>query len=105
LEYVKGMHGKRQLFWSHGLKAKAGVLDVTDEQLAEREEKGAELLAAIPAPAWKYVTGNDARAELLDCAELVGFNGVCDLLRSLGVPDHHMPLTPTQYATRAEQAA
>lgn len=105
LEYVKAMKGKRQLFWSHGLKARAGVLDVSDEELAEREEAGAVLLAAIPAPAWKYVTGNDARAELLDAVELAGFDGMCHLLRSLGVPKHHMPLTPTEYATRAEQAA
>lgn len=105
LEYVRGMKGKRQLFWSHGLKGKAGVLDVTDEELAEREEQGAELLAAIPAPAWKYVTGNDAKAELLDTVELAGWDGMCSLLKSLGVPSHHMPLTPDQYAARAEQAA
>jgi hypothetical protein len=102
LEYVRGMHGKRQLFWSHGLKGKAGVLDVSDEELAEREEKGAELLAAIPAPAWKYVVGNDARAELLDAAELGGFDAVCNLLRSLGVPTVHLPLTPDEFRDRAE---
>ena len=105
LEYVKAMKGKRQLFWSHGLKAKAGVVEVSDEVLAEREEAGAVLLAAIPAPAWKYVTGNDARSELLDAVELAGWDGMCDLLRSLGVPQHHMPLTPTEYAERAELAA
>jgi hypothetical protein len=104
LEYVKAMKGKRQLFWSHGLKGKAGVLEVSDEELAEREEAGATLLAAIPAPAWKHVTGNDARSELLDAVELAGWDGMCNLLRSLGVPSHHMPLTPVEYAERAEHA-
>lgn len=105
LEYVKAMKGKRQLFWSHGLKAKAGVLEVSDEELAEREEAGAVMLAAIPAPAWTFVTGNDARSELLDAVELAGWDGMCALLKSLGVPAHHMPLTPDDYAARAEQAA
>jgi hypothetical protein len=103
LEYVKAMKGKRQLFWSHGLKGKAGVLEMSDEELAEREEAGAVLLAAIPAPAWKHVTGNDARSELLDAVELAGWYGMCNLLRSLGVPAHHMPLTPLEYLERAQQ--
>lgn len=102
LEYVKGMKGKRQLFWSHGLKGKVGITDVTDEVLADQEEAGAVLLAAIPAPAWKYVTGNDARCELLDAAELGGFDAVCNLLRSLGVPTVHLPLTPDEFRDTPE---
>ncbi len=102
LEYVKGMKGKRQLFWSHGLKGKAGILDVSDEELAEMQEKGSELLAAIPAPAWKYVTDNEARVELLDAVESSGWSGMINLLQSFGVPQHHMPLTRDEYRDRLE---
>lgn len=102
LQYVMAMKGKRQLFWSHGLKAKAGIVEVSDEALAEREEAGAQLLAAIPAPAWRYVVGNDARCELLDAAESGGFDAVTSLLLSLGVPAIHLPLTADQYRDSLE---
>lgn len=94
VEYVRGMKGRRQLFWSHGLKAKCGIGDVTDEELADAIEQGAYLLALIPAPAWRYVVGNDARCEVLDAAEVGGFDAVCALLRSLGVPEGAMPIRP-----------
>jgi hypothetical protein len=102
LEYCKAMKGKRQIFWSHGLKAKALIVDFTDEELAEVEEKGAVILAAIPAPAWRIITGNDARCEVLDAAENGGLPAVEKLLRKLGCPLIHMPLDPDQYRDRVE---
>ena len=109
LEFVYAMKGKRQLFWSPGLKATCGIGDVEDETLAAEPEPGAVLLAAIPAPAWNYVVGNDALCEVLDAAELGGFDAVTDLLRSLGVPDRHLPLTARELIegeeTRLENAA
>jgi len=96
VEYVHGMKGRRQLFWSHGLKATCGIGEVTDEVLAETPEAGALLLALIPAPAWKFVLDNQARCELLDAAEAGGFDAVCALLRSLDVPERFMPLLPAE---------
>ena len=92
VEYVNAMKGRRQLFWSHGLKEKCAISEVTDEALAQQIEEGAALLALIPATAWRYVVGNDARCELLDAAETGGFDAVCYLLRSLGVPELSMPV-------------
>lgn len=91
LEYINGMKGKRQLHWSRGLKAAAGLVDVSDEELADQEESGAVLLSLIPRETWRYVVGNDARAELLDAAEVGGYSGICDFLRGLGVPESGMP--------------
>lgn len=96
VEYVHGMKGRRQLFWSPGLKAACGIGDVSDEVLAEQPEVGASLLALIPAPAWKYVVDNQARCELLDAAEAGGFDAVCALLRSLDVPERFMPLVQAE---------
>ena len=90
--YRNAMKGRRQLFWSHGLKEKCAISEVTDEALAQQIEEGAALLALIPATAWRYVVGNDARCELLDAAETGGFDAVCYLLRSLGVPELSMPV-------------
>ena len=33
------MKGRRQLFWSNGLKAQVGVDDVSDEVLADESQK------------------------------------------------------------------
>lgn len=84
IEYVNAMKGARQLFWSPGLKARVGITDVSDEELAEVETEQAEVLGLLTADQWRYVRGNDARAELLDVAESTGWHGVQDLLRSLG---------------------
>lgn len=84
LEYVNAMKGARQLFWSPGLKDRVGVEEVADELLAEREDEKADCLGLLTAQQWRFVRGNDARAELLDVAEAMGWPGVVSLLRSLG---------------------
>ncbi|MFO3664297.1 protein rep [Pseudomonas amygdali] len=84
IEYVHAMKGARQLYWSSRLKSRVGITDVTDEQIAEREDEQAEVLGLLTADQWRYVRGNDARAELLDAAESAGWQGVEYLLRSLG---------------------
>lgn len=84
LEYVNSMKGARQLFWSPGLKDRVGVEDVSDESLADREDDKADCLGLLTADQWRFVRGNDARAELLDVAESTGWPGVVALLRSLG---------------------
>lgn len=94
VEYVNAMKGRRQLFWSHGLKARCGVDEVSDETLAEQPEEGARLLALLTPQAWTFVVGNDARCELLDAAETGGFDAVCALLLALGVPRAALPVMP-----------
>lgn len=74
VEYVQAMKGRRQLFWTHGLKALVGVDEVSDEVLADESQEVAELLGMLTQNDWKVVRGNDARAELLDAAE-EGFAG------------------------------
>jgi len=86
LEYVDAMKGARQLFWSPGLKARCGLLDQTDEQLAEESRDNADCLAHLTDDQWQVVRGNDARAELLDAAESGGLPAVRALLASLGAP-------------------
>ena len=92
LEYVQSMKGRRQLFWSPGLKAQAGVGEISDEALAKEDRERADLLALLPAEVWRVVKGNDARAELLDAAERGGMAAIELLLKSLGVD--LFPLSP-----------
>jgi hypothetical protein len=84
VEYVDGMKGARQLYWSSGLKAEADIEEKTDEQLAEEQTEAAELLGLLTAEQWRIVRGNDARSELLDAAELLGWPGVELILKALG---------------------
>ena len=84
IEFVNGMKGARQLYWSSGLKDRVGVEEKSDEGLAEEQTEAAELLGLLTAEQWRIVRGNDARAELLDAAELLGWPGVELVLQALG---------------------
>lgn len=83
VEYVQSMKGRRQLFWSHGLKAVVGINEISDEELADESREPAELLGRLTPEDWKVVRGNDARAELLDAAEQGGWPAVKLLLEAL----------------------
>jgi hypothetical protein len=83
LEYVEAMKGKRQLFWSHGLKDLAGITEKTDEELATDQEEKADVLMLLTPVQWKLVRGNDARSELLDAAETGGAPAMYLFLKSL----------------------
>lgn len=84
LEYVQAMKGSRQLVWSRGLKAAVGVVEKSDEEIAQEEV--AKVADQIPVPdrAWRYVLGNDARWELTREAKLGGAPAVAEFLILLG---------------------
>lgn len=84
LEYVQAMHGARQLFWSHGLKARVGIEEKTDQEHSEEQKEPADLLGLLTAEQWRVVRGNEARAELLDAAESGGWPAVHLVLKLLG---------------------
>ncbi len=73
-EFGHAFKGKRQLFWSAGLKAHFGLGDVSDEEIADSEDAPveAEPLAVIPADKWALVCKYRQRAELLRAAECDG---------------------------------
>lgn len=84
IEFVNGMKGARQLYWSSGLKDSVGIAELTDKEIEKQEVEAAELLGLLTAEQWRVVRGNDARAELLDAAELLGWPGVELVLKALG---------------------
>lgn len=68
-EFATAFHGKRQLFWSKGLKELFAVEDVTDEVLAVSEsERPTALVVDLTWPEWRAVRRLH-RAKLLDLAE------------------------------------
>ncbi|MDR8526222.1 protein rep [Shewanella fidelis] len=69
IEYSDVMKGKRQLFWSRGLKAWADIEDLTDEELAAKQDDKADLLALLSGDQWFIVLKHKARSKILNLAE------------------------------------
>ena len=83
LEYAEAMKGKSQLFWSRGLKSEVGVIEATDEELAEEERDSADLLGRLSLLQWRRVRDAEQRAELLEAAETGGWPAVLVFLAEL----------------------
>lgn len=73
----------RPLFWSPGLKARAGLKDRTDEQLATEQREEADVLGLLARGDWERVRLFRKRAQLLDAAETGGWPAVLALLAQL----------------------
>jgi hypothetical protein len=84
IEYVYAMKNQRQLVWSRGLKAAVGIVEKTDEQIAQEESAHLANRIPISPPAWRLVLANDARWELTHAAKVGGETGVAGYLALLG---------------------
>lgn len=89
LEYHFTMKGRRQIFWSRGLKDAVGINDATDEEIVAQQDDAADLLARLDEATWDMVLrgGKGARAELLKVAELEGASGIDRYLEELASND------------------
>ena len=69
------MHGKAQLFWSQGLRARLlpDSEELTDEEIVEGEDGPEELVAVIPGAVWDKIRDRpNVPAEILCAADLGG---------------------------------
>lgn len=87
LEYSEAFKGKSQLFWARGLKKLIGVNQLTDEEVAENNEEDNQIIAKLECFGWIEVCSRDSRAEILDIAELFGYEGVYNWLVQHGLYD------------------
>jgi hypothetical protein len=67
-EFAETFKGKRQLHWSHGLKAHFAIEDVSDDELANKAEETASLMGMLTVDEWRDVLKVDARATVLEIA-------------------------------------
>lgn len=88
LEYIEAFHGKRQLFWSHGLKDEVGVSELDDKELSEESQDSADCLVRLEHFAWTIVIQNKARSHILDLAETGGYDAVYQWLVQHGYYDY-----------------
>lgn len=85
VEYADAIRTKRtrQHYWSPGLKDKVGVNEKSDEDLAEESRAKADYLGFLDDEDWQTVREANARAQVLDAAELGGWPAVEALLDRL----------------------
>jgi hypothetical protein len=87
LEFVQGMKGQRQLYWSTGLKKLVGVEDKTDQEKADELLEKAIILGSLSKQQWRLVRGNECRAQVLQAAEKGLWFSVLTLLARIGCLD------------------
>ena len=68
VEFAEAFKGKRQLTWSPGLKRRFGIGEVSDEELAAKQDDLARLLGSLSVIQWRAVLRADGRGELLRLA-------------------------------------
>lgn len=84
VEYALQMKGTRQLVWSKGLRKLLGLEDqVTDQELAEAQEDGSEILGLLSFEEWQVVLSREVRGELLEKANVGGWPAVVGFIKDL----------------------
>ncbi|MFI6158309.1 protein rep, partial [Kitasatospora sp. NPDC051170] len=78
-EYEIATKGKSWLRWSQGLKAKLGIVEKTEKELAAEEVAGGEV-AELTEAAWKLVVMNRLEIAVLEAVERGGFPALVKLL-------------------------
>lgn len=73
-EFAFSFFGKRQIFWTDGLKKHFGIDDLSDESILDEKIDEAEIVCEIPLTDWSFMRrlSFDFRPILLDWAEKGG---------------------------------
>ena len=82
IEFAGAFKGKRQLFWSVGLKKRYGVVEFTDEELAAKQDDQAIVLGMIELQQWHDVCAVEGRGTVLQLAKY-GWSAVEEYLKSI----------------------
>lgn len=69
LIYADAFKGRRQLYWSNGLKSLLSVVDLTDDELIAQDDERSSIIAELTADEWRAVLSTRSEAALLDVAE------------------------------------
>lgn len=67
--YADAFKGRRQLYWSNGLKKLLSISEVSDEELAVLEEERATRLCEITLEQWRIILAKRLESSVLDIAE------------------------------------
>lgn len=75
-EFAETFKGKRQLYWSTGLKKRFAIGEATDEELAVQMDDHAAMLGTITLDQWRDVLAVDGRGTVLMLAANGGWPAV-----------------------------
>jgi hypothetical protein len=82
-EFAETFKGKRQLFWSPGLKKRYAIGESTDEELAAKQDDYAAMLGTITLEQWCDVLRVEGRGLVLQVAASGGWDAVKIYLASI----------------------
>lgn len=87
------INSTRQLVWSRGLKARYGIEEQSDEEIAARHQEPSVLLGSLTYEQWLRVLRQpyDARIVLLSLASLGTWDEVCRYVESLPASPSEAP--------------
>jgi len=85
VEYAKAFAGKRQLYWTNGLKDFFNVDEKTDEEIANEDIDKAYQLGNLDGISWLIIRKNKARFLMLYLIENGGFHLCVEWLKLHGV--------------------
>lgn len=84
VEYAKAFSGRRQLYWSNGLKAFFDVAEIADEEAARAVDMGCnQKVCEITPGRWSWVIAHEKRFEVLHAAATGGKAAVEALIDAL----------------------
>jgi plasmid rolling circle replication initiator protein Rep len=67
--YAKAFKGRRQLYWSNGLKQLLSISECSDEEIAAQQDDSALLVAEITPEQWRSILFTRSEAATLEVAE------------------------------------
>ena len=82
-EFAETFKGKRQLYWSPGLKARYAIGELSDEELAAKTDDEARMLGQIRLDQWCDVLAVEGRGVVLQLAASGGWDAVTVYLDSI----------------------
>lgn len=84
VQFSMAMRGKRQIFWSRGLKKLVGIEDKTDEEITDesREDQTTES-GQFEHPEWEIIRDEKAQGEIISADESGGWPSVQRCLNRL----------------------
>lgn len=88
-EYARVMKGRRQLFWSKGLRARLlpEVEERSDEEIAADVDDMCEVhLARLSLPHWQRILHTESRAHVLNLASACDVEGLRRFFETIGIP-------------------
>ena len=84
-DYARAFHGAHQLTFSPGLKARLGIQDKTDQQIAAEQQAGAVIMAELDKASWKRIYVRQWRGVILKAASTGRQADLAAILDKLGV--------------------